>query len=457
LLIGLTGIGSNSTTALTGTDLNVSGFMSFMDDGIMLFNTYEGDSGNLDENDRTNDIFIRYYDFDTDTVVFTDLITGGKHPTVDVLIPSSMSYSGSIIAYSILESTLGTDHNSDGDLSDSLVRYYDLSTQMMYETFVFGYNPSISGNIIAFSIPELSVNQDLNGDGQITNTDVVHYYDISTQQLTNTTVDGYEPQVQGDIIAFYDLNAPNFSGYINYYDITTAVLTQTSIAVYRPDPFVVSTRYRPAGRWRLQMSGSVIAYSSGPQTGGPQGSEVAQVGYYDTITDTDVLIGYGRFPSISGSIIVFETVENDAMVDLNNDGDMNDVIIQYYDMATQTITNTEVEGMGTSIFGSIISYQSCTCSSTKISYLDIAVSIPGISDTIDDMVIDGSIENSGIARSLAATLDQATAAIERGDTRTAIRMLNNFIIRVDAQAGINMTQEAADELIALAQAMLDSL
>jgi hypothetical protein len=66
------------------------------------------------------------------------------------------------------------------------------------------------------------------------------------------------------------------------------------------------------------------------------------LGYYDiateVITDTQVSI-YGR-PSISGAIISFTTKEVAATGDLNDDGDLNDFIVRYYDMTTGEVPNT---------------------------------------------------------------------------------------------------------------------
>jgi hypothetical protein len=63
----------------------------------------------------------------------------------------------------------------------------------------------------------------------------------------------------------------------------------------------------------------------------------------------------------------------------------------------------------------------------------------------------------GTSNAFQAKLRKALAALERGDTQTALALLKSFINSVEAQRGKALTDAEADALIAAAQAIIDSL
>ncbi len=65
----------------------------------------------------------------------------------------------------------------------------------------------------------------------------------------------------------------------------------------------------------------------------------------------------GENPAIYGSIIAFETHEDHAKQDLNEDGDTGDIIIQYYDTEKETIVNTKTTGRKPSVFAYYIVFE----------------------------------------------------------------------------------------------------
>ena len=69
----------------------------------------------------------------------------------------------------------------------------------------------------------------------------------------------------------------------------------------------------------------------------------------------------------------------------------------------------------------------------------------------------GHIANAGVATSLMAKLDAAQAALDRGQTDVAIRLLNAFINEVNAQSGKFVDAEHAGHLIEHAQRVIDAL
>jgi hypothetical protein len=69
----------------------------------------------------------------------------------------------------------------------------------------------------------------------------------------------------------------------------------------------------------------------------------------------------------------------------------------------------------------------------------------------------GFIDNQGITNSLLAKLDAAQAAQDRGQTKTAVNLLNAFIHEVQAQAGKYIVQEHAQHLVMHAQMVIQAL
>jgi 2',3'-cyclic-nucleotide 2'-phosphodiesterase (5'-nucleotidase family) len=83
-----------------------------------------------------------------------------------------------------------------------------------------------------------------------------------------------------------------------------------------------------------------------------------------------------------------------------------------------------------------------------------------IQSTIDDLnafYADGQIDNWGIYNSFYKILLQTQKMLDRGQTALAIKSLNAFINKVDAQSGKHITPEAAAILIADARWVLHSL
>jgi hypothetical protein len=73
----------------------------------------------------------------------------------------------------------------------------------------------------------------------------------------------------------------------------------------------------------------------------------------------------GKNPSIYGSIIAFETHEDYAGKDLNGDGDTGDNVIQFYNTETQKTTSTKTTGMNPAVFANNIVFQTAEAEEHK--------------------------------------------------------------------------------------------
>lgn len=166
---------------------------------------------------------------------------------------------------------------------------------------------------------------------------------------TNTGVVGVFPVIDGDTVAFSsyedqageDLDGDGLiSGnpVIRYYSISTGEVTNTR-----------------AFGWWPSMDGNIVAFEyqewyTRVDLNDDGDTQDALVSYYDIadgrLTETRIA---GKSPSVDGGIVAFGTFEGDVGVDLNGDGDAEDQVIRYYDTRTGVVTNTEAEGMEASL------------------------------------------------------------------------------------------------------------
>jgi hypothetical protein len=225
---------------------------------------------------------------------------------------------GNIQAFPTPEYALGRDLNGDGDTFDTVLRYRNLKTGEVINTGLL-VSPlyrdiDIYENIIAFAEEGSSA---------------IRYYDITTGSVGDIGIPGRVPSVHKNIIAFVS------AGTLHYYDLSTRTLKDTGLRGFSPSVY---------GDW--------IAFSL--RSSGP----FYTIGLYNlrsgTVTDTGVV---GQNPSLYGDKIAFETWESDAQEDLNGDGDMNDRVIRYYDVTTQTVINTEAVGQFPALYKDRIAFE----------------------------------------------------------------------------------------------------
>jgi hypothetical protein len=323
---------------------------SGMDGDILVFISDEWDIGvDINADGDMEDSLVRYYDFST----------GLTYSPPD-LYGSEAAVSGSLIAYSVQEWRIGADLNSDGDQTDVFINYYDISTGDDTFPGILGSRPCIEGNIIACHTSE-SYAGDMNDDGD-TDDRFIQYYDITTDTLTNTGEIGTQPELGGNLIVFTtseqmvgtDMNGDSLlhDYVLQYYDMSTGLtvntgklsLSQATDGRYLAYVFSESKHWvNPPVVQDLNNDGDTWDYF---------------IGYYDTATDTDMetfIDGYDL--QMGPGLIGFVTYEGYAG-DLNNDGDDYDDIIRYYFIELDRLIALQVNGenMGVQIQENRIAY-----------------------------------------------------------------------------------------------------
>ena len=180
----------------TSTNLGVSSFLNKIVGGTFVtLSVFENAQGNTDLNGDgdTSDSVVHVYDHATGSVT-----NGG-------IVGSPFAEDDGIVPFTVSEFSQGnTDLNGDGDTSDSIVHVYDHSvgfpaTNLGVSSF---FGTTVFGDRVAFLVDEASQgNTDLNGDGDVSDT-VVHYYEHMTGLTTNLGFQSFNPVINGTLISF---------------------------------------------------------------------------------------------------------------------------------------------------------------------------------------------------------------------------------------------------------------
>jgi len=244
------------------------------------------------------------------------------------------------------------------------------ATDTIIDTGAVGNYPHVSGSIIAF----------------VTAANNLMYYNILNGQLVNT---GFvvnpvvEISISGSLIVFISA----IDNTLKCYDISTGIMQNIGVSF-------------PWGFSGFSISGSIIALITGI---------TGEVEYFDLSTnqlfDTGAI---GVFiPSISGSIIAFNTIESQVGVDLNGDGNIGqNWVLRYYNITSGALVNTGLDsGMAPSISGSKIAFPTYTqedgWGETTIRYFDIST------QKVVDTGIGGMVNMSSLSGSIITYSDRS--------------------------------------------------
>lgn len=302
------------------------------------------------------DVIAMYYDVYAQKLFTT---------TAEVTDFDDPSISGNIIAFKTYEGSVAEDLDGDGSISNYVVRYFDIGNGTLYNTggtIHSSGNPVVSGNIIAFATNESNYRTylDLNGDGD--NYDIVlRYYDTARKELVNTgaVASYFGFDVSGSIIAFLtyegkigeDLNGDGDTSdtVARYFDVSNGTLGNTGAEV------VGTTSLTVKDGLIMMITSEFFAGQGGMDLNGDGDTNDYVLRYFNVYTgqlvNTGAEISVGSISAMNvarsnGSIIGFATEESTVGgygADLNGDGDLGDRIIRYYDLETGVVVNTMAE------------------------------------------------------------------------------------------------------------------
>lgn len=309
---------------------------SIYEDQVAFF-TYEGSTGSdLNGDGDLRDNVLRVYDIASASL--RSLPFQGVEPVL---------YEGKLVFHTS-ENKAQKDLNNDGDLKDTVIRLYDETSEAMTDIVITGGFPDINGNIIAFHVFERWVDRDLNGDGDVEDM-VIQFYDLETDTLTNTGIEGARASISGDLIAFHTfefLSKQDFNGdgdaddvLIRLYNVRTAELI---------DPHLLG-KYPILVDQQLAFETNEAALAQDFNQDGDLLDNVVRL--YDLRSKTfEPTIFMGTFPEFDGKLLVYSTLESQINEDLTGDGDLNDSVIQLYDLTSKTHIQTGIAGTSPSLY-----------------------------------------------------------------------------------------------------------
>ncbi|UCG87978.1 MAG: hypothetical protein JSW71_05385 [Gemmatimonadota bacterium] len=274
-----------------------------------------------------------------------------------------------------------------------------------------------------------------NGTG---NSDI-YMFDLAADTETQITVDPnnqHNPAVSDDRVVWLDSRYT--SRRIFMYDFTDGTESEipTDLSFDPGKPLC------PA----LAISGTVIAWAD-------YRSGNYDIYMFDLATNTETQItdhpSNQRRPAVFGGRIVWDD---------DRDGGWN---IYMFDLATQTEAQVTSNGVAynPAIFSDRIVWADWRSGSEDIYMVAFSTTLePSIEvmvELVDQLVAEGAIDNTGVAHAFLAHLEQAAAAIDRGNSTAAENKLNAFINFVNAQSGKHVQPDAAQELIELANRVIE--
>lgn len=309
------------------------------------------------------------------------------------------------------------------------IKVFDVSanTDVVVPGGRFGLNPAIGGDLVAF--------EDRSDWGQSWTTEI-QAYDLGSNTLTQLTNDStmrnLDPAVSptGNVVAFHkcDISSANC-------DIYSAVQTA-------PGAFNVSQLTGPAAEEsNVDTNGTLVVYES--LSNGDRDIAYQPI---SGASETRLSIpGFQRNPSISGSVISFESSPTE----------FGNYDLFLYDTATNRLFRPVVPagakvmnditfcgGQFRVVYGSDVNFE--------LHEYAFTFQLPeSTSDEIDDLIaLVRSFElTDGAENSLIAKLESALDALDAGDTATACASLGAFVNEVQAQADKKIPAAQANQLI----------
>ncbi len=194
-------------------------------------------------------------------------------------------------------------------------------------SIVQGTEPVVYGDIVAFLTLEDFIDQDLNSDGDQADR-VLQYYDTRTEKVTNTGKEARQPALFGKILAFTD-----DTRILRLYTIDDNKVIETNVRGASPSLYAKTVALTTAEE------------DIGIDLTGDEDTRDTVIRQYDTgsevATNTNAV---GENPVLLDDFLIFTTREDALEADLNNDGDRDDTIIRAMDIDTNQIVNTRVTG-----------------------------------------------------------------------------------------------------------------
>lgn len=252
---------------------------------------------------------------------------------------------GDWIAAATSEAAQGMDLNKDGDLADSVVQLYQISTGKWTNTSLpYKTDWALTSSLLAVAVDERAQgNKDLNGNGKIRDL-LCHVWDLSTGKVFNTGLDASGGiSADGKMVAFgvdERVTGKDFNADRDMLDTIAHVYQLGEPAARSLAIDAMGGLYAGAGKVAIGCS---EADQKKTDLNGDKDVDDYVLLLYNPATGKidnlkaaldDDLIGFG------GRVAVKVSEEEQGDSDLNGDRDVDDVVLYILDMARGALTTT---------------------------------------------------------------------------------------------------------------------
>ncbi|MDA1371544.1 MAG: hypothetical protein O2971_12395 [Proteobacteria bacterium] len=397
-----------------------------------------------------------------------DSTDGSLTNTMRAAFPDSR-VKGFLLAVS--EQMDGVDWNSDGDLADIVLQIYDMDTRSFINLgksyTLHLVEVSVNGDYMAWVARESSEgNSDLNGDGD-TGDEVMFVYDRSTDTVTNLGIAGERGGIHtsNGFVAFLANESGqredlNFDGdtsdrVAHIYDFATGTVTNMEIGVFQTGQIRAHGDYA-VFHWSEWRNGNIDINGDGDS------SDYIMHVYNHNTGEVDNLGEDGFFYDVYGNNLLMVFYEFRTGKDYNEDGDTDDWVLHIIDGESLLATSLDVSGSPLQL-GPLLLVQVYESSANEdlngdgdLSDLVLFILDPNAEpepiSTIAELIalVQSEDLDNGLENALLAKLQAAQAALDRGNSNTAVNNLQAFINQVEAQRDKKLSSSQADALIEIA-------
>jgi flagellar basal body-associated protein FliL len=190
-----------------------------------------------------------------------------------------------------------------------------------------GSEPSLYGDVVAFTTSEDAIDADLNGDND-TSDRVVQYYHLRTEKTRSTGIEGKQPSLYGKLLAFSD-----DARRLVLVNVDDHAANRTSIRGSAPSVFGAKIAFTTSETdVSMDLNGDGDLIDSIVRIHDTDNGKTAS-------TKAD-----GAEPVALKDYFIFSTAESASGTDLNKDGDRDDTVIRYFDRESEDILTTRIEG-----------------------------------------------------------------------------------------------------------------
>lgn len=265
------------------------------------------------------------------------------------LVQNSVESDGRVVVFLRDETASSTDWNGDGDLSDQVVHIWDSTQQTSWNTGLVADTQTFvrDGDFCVLEVDESMAEADLNADGDESDI-LVHVLDLETRTVRSTGlthVDGRANktegtgtgvEIAGDLVLVAVSDQLEWRDWLGDGDMVDLVYVIYSISTGEFAPLPMASA---PGLDALVRIGEHVAFMALENGNANRLVDVNADGDFDdlytTLIDTRtgqvVLMPFEGFPYECDGLLFSFAPEAVRGVDLTGDGDLDDAVIQFID------------------------------------------------------------------------------------------------------------------------------